>query len=467
MTSSLTHLVIMPAYNTGPRLPEVVAEVLRYWHPVMVVVDGSTDGGEAPLIELARTERALTVLVLPRNSGKGAAVLAGAEVARARGFTHALVMDADGQHPAASIAEFMAASAGQPDTLVLGRPVFPANIPSERRHGRKLSVGLVRLEVGGPWVADPLFGFRIYPLAPLLAALGPRSGGRRYDFDTEAAVRLCWAGVPARNLSAPVRYFSRAEGGVSHFRYLQDNVTLVWMHMRLITELLLWRWPAVRRHGRRWRGASLWLALLVLPAVGWAGETALPADQEHRVTADAPGWRELAEGFGRRPDTIADFTERRFFPFKKEPVALQGEVRVSVARGLSLHYVTPAERIVILDELGVLIRAPDGEKAAPDDPRARAANDALRHILRFNFAALEKNFELYGQRDGEAWTLMLVPRTEALRRSVGRITVSGAGLTVRRIELRRTVRQYIEIIMGPARAPAAFTADELKTYFRP
>ncbi len=244
-----THLVLLPTYNTGPRLREVVAEVLRHWPHVLVVIDGSTDDSARILAALAAP--GLTVLVLPRNSGKGAAVLAAAAHARALGFTHALVMDADGQHPAASIAEFMTASQRQPDALILGRPIFPANIPVERLHGRKLSVGLVHFETLGPGIADPLFGFRVYPLAPLLAALGPRRGGRRYDFDTEAAVRLVWAGVPPLNLAAPVRYFSRAEGGVSHFRYLRDNVTLVWLHTRLITELLLLRWPAALRHRRR------------------------------------------------------------------------------------------------------------------------------------------------------------------------------------------------------------------------
>ena len=256
MTAAPTHLVLLPTYNTGPRLPGVVAEVLRHWPHVLVVVDGSTDGSAQPLAELARQEPGLTVLNLPRNSGKGAAVLAGATAARARGFTHALVMDADGQHPAASIAEFMALSQRQPDALVLGRPIFPANIPPERLHGRKLSVGLVRLEILGAGIADPLFGFRVYPLAPLLAALGPRRGGRRYDFDTEAAVRMFWAGVPPLNVAAPVRYFSRAEGGVSHFHYLRDNATLVWMHTRLILELLLLRWPAALRHRRRWEAAG-------------------------------------------------------------------------------------------------------------------------------------------------------------------------------------------------------------------
>jgi len=246
--ASPTHLVLLPTYNTGPRLREVVAETLHHWPHVLVVVDGSTDGSEATLTDLVPREPGLTVLVLPRNSGKGAAVLAGAQTARARGFTHALVMDADGQHPAASIREFMTHSQRQPDALVLGRPIFPPNIPLARLHGRRLSVRLVRLEILGAGIADPLFGFRVYPLAPLLAALGARRSGRRYDFDTEAAVRMCWAGVPPLNIPAPVRYFSRAEGGVSHFHYLRDNATLVWLHTRLLTELLLLRWPAALRH---------------------------------------------------------------------------------------------------------------------------------------------------------------------------------------------------------------------------
>lgn len=468
MPLSPTHLVLLPTYNTGPLLREVVVEVLRHWQPVLVVVDGSTDGSEQALLELSLREPALTVLVLPRNSGKGAAVLAGAQAALARGFTHALVMDADGQHPAASIAEFMDSSRQQPDALVLGRPIFPANIPAERLHGRKLSVGLVHFELLGSGIADPLFGFRVYPLAPLLAVLGPRRGGRRYDFDTEAAVRLGWAGVLPVNVAAPVRYFSRAEGGVSHFNYWRDNATLVWMHARLITELLLWRWPAVRRRRRAWlaAGMSLALLLLCLPLVRASAEFDAQVAPEYRLAPAAPAWSDLIDAFAHNPDVTADFAERRFFPFKKEPVALQGEVRVSHAHGLSLHYTRPEERTVILDQQGVLIRAAAGEKAPPADPRAAAANEVLLHVLRFDFPALEKDFELYGRRDGSAWTLILVPRGEALKRSVGRITVTGESATIRHIEIRRTPRQAIEIIIDAPHPPAAFTAAELQHYFR-
>ncbi len=251
-TTSTTHLVLLPTFNTGPRLRAVIAEVLEHWRPVLVVVDGSTDGSERAVLELAREEPSLHVLVLPRNAGKGAAVLAGSAWARERGFTHALAMDADGQHPAAKIAEFMAISARQPQALVLGSPIFPANIPRERLHCRKLSVALVRWTILGGGIDDNLYGFRVYPIVPLLEVLGPRRTGRRYDFDTEAAVRLCWSGVRPLNVPAPVRYFSRAEGGVSHFHYLRDNATLAGMHARLLTELLFLRMPALRQHRRNW-----------------------------------------------------------------------------------------------------------------------------------------------------------------------------------------------------------------------
>jgi len=465
MTVSTTHLVLLPAYNPGSRLAEVVAEVLRHWQPVLAVIDGSTDGSERPVQKLAETEPALTVLILPRNSGKGAAVLAGAEAARARGFTHALVMDADGQHPAASIAEFMTASHEHPKAMILGRPVFPANIPLERLHGRKLSVALVHFELLSRAVADPLFGFRVYPLVPLLDVLGSRSGGRRYDFDTEAVVRLGWAGIPARNLAAPVRYFSRADGGISHFHYVRDNLVLVWLHLRLLAELLLWRWPAALRHRRA--AIATAAALLAFVGVNQAHPMEPRAEPVVReISPTAPEWADLVSAFAHHPDTTADFTEQRFFPFKRNPVELKGEVRVSAEHGLSLHYLVPEERIVILDARGVLVRDASGDQAAPADPHAAAANDALLHILRFDFAALGHDFVLSGWREGASWKLTAVPRTDELRYNLGWIAVTGEDATVRHIEIRRSTKQAIEIAIAAPRSQAAFTAAELKRFFR-
>lgn len=257
MSPSPTHLLLVPSYNTGPKLAGVIVEALRHWQPVMVVIDGSTDGSEKPLLELAAREPGLSVLVQPRNAGKGAAVLAGLAAARERGFTHALAMDADGQHPAALIPEFMEISGRHPEAMVLGQPIFGPEVPRERLYGRKISVGLVHVATFGSEIADPLYGFRVYPVQPLLDVLEPRRTGRRYDFDTEAAVRLFWSGVRPINRPAPVRYFTRAEGGISHFHYVRDNIILAGMHARLITEMLFRRWPAILTHRRRWRADEI------------------------------------------------------------------------------------------------------------------------------------------------------------------------------------------------------------------
>jgi glycosyltransferase involved in cell wall biosynthesis len=251
---SRTHVLLIPSYNSGPRLLPTVREALAVWQPVWVVVDGSTDGSDAAVVKLAETEPHLRVLRRPKNGGKGAAVLTGAEAAQQAGFSHVLTMDSDGQHPVSHVEPFMAASEQHPEALVLGVPVFGPEVPLERLHGRKLSVGLVKFETLGGGVDDPLFGFRVYPVAPLVQALRATRHARGFDFDPEVAVRMFWAGVPTVNLPAPCRYLSKAEGGVSHFRYLRDNVKMVWLHTRLIVQLLLWRWPAARRAQRARRG---------------------------------------------------------------------------------------------------------------------------------------------------------------------------------------------------------------------
>ncbi len=244
---STTHLVLIPSYNTGERVYRTVAEARAKWTPVWVVVDGSTDGTAAGLQGLARDDPGLKVFVLPVNAGKGAAVLHGLEQAQAAGYTHALTMDSDGQHPADLIPAFMQASIARPEVMVLGRPVFDASAPLLRVRGRKVSNGWTNLETLGAGVADSLYGFRVYPIDALARVMRGQHWMRRFDFDTEAVVRLAWRGVKPVNLDAPVKYLTAAEGGVSHFNYLRDNLLLTWMHTRLMIgfglrlPLLLWR----------------------------------------------------------------------------------------------------------------------------------------------------------------------------------------------------------------------------------
>jgi len=239
MNTSTTHLVLIPSYNTGATVYDTVRAARAQWQPVWVVVDGSNDGTAAGLAELAASDPGLRVIVLPENRGKGAAVLHGLQAAAQAGFTHALTMDSDGQHPADLIPAFMQASLQQPNAMVLGRPVFGSEAPLLRVRGRRVSNWWTNLETLGAGIDDSLYGFRVYPIADLIAVMRRQPWMRRFDFDTEAVVRLAWRGVVPVNLAAPVKYLSAEEGGVSHFRYGRDNVLLTWMHTRLMLEFVL------------------------------------------------------------------------------------------------------------------------------------------------------------------------------------------------------------------------------------
>lgn len=246
------HLVLIPSYNTGTKLVQTVVDARAQWQPVWVVIDGSTDGGREAMDRLAAEDPGLRVLALPYNLGKGAAVQHGLRLAASEGFTHVLTMDADGQHDAASIAGMMALSCAHPDAMILGVPVFDASAPLVRVLGRRLSNFWVDVETLWGGIGDSLFGFRVYPIAPLLQMFETTRWMRRFDFDPEAAVRLFWLGVRPINHRTPVRYFRQTQGGVSHFRYRRDNLLLAFMHARLVAGFVR-RLPAL--WGRRLRSS--------------------------------------------------------------------------------------------------------------------------------------------------------------------------------------------------------------------
>ena len=239
MNPSKSHLVLIPSYNPGDRALETVRAARAQWDPVWVIVDGSTDGSAEKLSAMARSDPGLRVLVRERNGGKGAALLDGLTAARCAGFTHALTMDADGQHPADRIGAFMNASTAAPEAMILGDPVFDASAPPIRLRGRRIANWCTNLETLWAGVHDTLFGFRVYPIAPLIEVMQRSRWMRRFDFDAEAVVRLTWRGIPVVNLPAPVLYFTAEEGGVSHFNYWRDNVLLTSMYLRLLAGFVI------------------------------------------------------------------------------------------------------------------------------------------------------------------------------------------------------------------------------------
>ena len=233
-----SHCIVIPSYNSGSLLEETLREALETGWPVFLVVDGSTDGSETCAQSLGRDFRTLQTIRFDENRGKGAAVIAAFEAAHVRGFTHALVMDSDGQHAARDIPAMMTLSERHPGAMILGVPDFGKDAPRLRVYWRRVGNWWTRLETLSAGIRDSLFGFRVYPIQLSLSALRVTSAGRRFDFETQLAVRLYWAGVRPVNVFSKVIYPSKNRGGVSHFRYWRDNWLLLRTHLALTLEAL-------------------------------------------------------------------------------------------------------------------------------------------------------------------------------------------------------------------------------------
>lgn len=220
---------IVPTYNNPETLRKVVLKLREYFENVIVVDDGSLTPGQLVCQEL-RDEGLVDLVVREQNGGKGAAVKDGLARAAACEFSHALQVDADGQHNLDDIPRFLAAAAESPSALILGSPLFDDSAPRLRRMARKITTFFIHIETGGIVITDAMCGFRVYPVAATQAI---RVWGNAMDFDPEISVLLYRSGVPVKNLPTKVRYISADEGGVSNFRNFRDNVLISWMHTRL------------------------------------------------------------------------------------------------------------------------------------------------------------------------------------------------------------------------------------------
>lgn len=236
----MTPGLVIPIYDHGATIGGVIESVAELGLPCIIVDDGSGSTTRAELDRLEKKHSWVEVVRHPRNLGRGAALRTAYRTAAARGLTHVVQLDADGQHEASDIPRFLEASRCRPDALVLGTPVFDDSVPWHRLHGRKLSQVIVWLETLSTGVADPLCGFRCVPLGSAIQVLDRRRTGDRMDFDPEFIIRMVRAGVPVVNIPTSVYY---PECGISHFRMREDNLLIAWAYLRLAAESL---WTGVR-----------------------------------------------------------------------------------------------------------------------------------------------------------------------------------------------------------------------------
>ena len=234
--------LIVPFFNHEHAIRQTVAALKVHGYECWLVDDGSDARCAPVLAELAAHESAwLTLIRCPVNRGKGIAVLTGFRAAQAAGCTHALQIDADGQHDFAAIPQIVALARDNPAAVITGVPVFDDSAPASRRIGRKLTTLWVRINTLSSRIDDAMCGFRVYPLDSILKIAAHSSFGSRMEFDPEILVRAVWAGISLVSMPTQVTY---PLDGVSHFKMWRDNVRISWMHTRLFFGML-WRLPVL------------------------------------------------------------------------------------------------------------------------------------------------------------------------------------------------------------------------------
>ncbi len=278
--------IVIPIYNHRDAIGGTLARLVVHGLPILVVDDGSDEPTRRVLAMLAaQYAGSVTLLRLPVNGGKGAAVMAGMLAARTRGYRHAIQIDADGQHDADDVPKFVAAAQAEPDAVILGRPRFDDSVPKARLYGRYLTHVWVWIETLSLDIPDAMCGFRLYPVDAVCELIDTVSMPTRMAFDSEILVRLHWRGLAFRTIATRVVY---PADGVSHFDVWRDNVRISASHTRLVAGMLM-RAPMLltrRLIGRRaalptertrawWRmperGSRIGMALLAL-SCRWFGK---------------------------------------------------------------------------------------------------------------------------------------------------------------------------------------------------
>jgi len=231
--------LIIPCYEAHAKNLDATLGTLKDFHIDLIVVDDGSSSQYANKIQSICEKFNASLIINKKNGGKGSALKLGFKFALKSGYSHALQVDADGQHDISSLESIIKTSKEYPNTLISGRPVYDESIPKKRLYGRYLTHVWVWIETLSFSLKDSMCGFRSYPLQETVKVIENHFIGNHMDFDTDIMVKLYWSGVKSKFLPVRVVY---PEGGESYFRMFDDNVLITKMHTRLVFGMII-RFP--------------------------------------------------------------------------------------------------------------------------------------------------------------------------------------------------------------------------------
>jgi glycosyltransferase involved in cell wall biosynthesis len=236
LAQASSYCLMVPHYNHHQQFALFLPEILSSQLPCIIIDDGSDPHSLSSLKKTLADQTSIYLYEHGYNRGKGAAIKTGICHARAQGFTHAIQIDADGQHNVNDIPSFITLSKQHPNSIICGKPIYDVSVPKARLYGRKITDFWVMLETLSLTIKDSLCGFRVYPIKNTEAVFDHYYIGNRMDVDTEILVKACWLSFELKFIDTLVIY---PEQNISHFHYLRDNLLLIRLHLRLMTGMLI------------------------------------------------------------------------------------------------------------------------------------------------------------------------------------------------------------------------------------
>ena len=447
---------IVPVFNHPQRLAMVLDGLTNAALPVLVVDDGSDAGCAALIDRLVAADASRQLLRLARNGGKGGAVLAGMLAAREAGFSHALQVDADGQHDLGALPALRASSLAAPRALVSGRPVFDASVPKTRMYGRYATHVWVWINTLSLQIVDSMCGFRIYPLAESISAHRRWRIGRRMDFDTDLMVRLYWMGVPILFVPTSVQY---PEDGVSHFRVLRDNARISAMHTRhffyMLARLLTGRVrPDARVDAKPAPPLALLLLAVLCMALVIAGGQRARAAQNSGASLPAPVLA-LSRRLHDQSMRCVPFVQQKHLVVLGRQLRFTGELSVADDRRVLWQLKTPVQAEYQFLDNGAWRRSPGAawQRLAVPDVASHAIHSMLSALLDLNADTLQKQFDVRLLSSNPV-VFEAVPKVTQLRRLIGKMTVR-ANTRIESLRIDEPAGNWSEYRFGAAGDPAS------------
>ena len=231
--------IIIPCFEAHAKKLDATLESLKDFNIDLIVIDDGSSLEYAQKIESICEKFNASLVKNKNNGGKGSALKLGFRYSFKKAYTHALQVDADGQHDISSLKGIIKLSKKYPSALISGKPVYDESIPKKRLYGRYFTHMWVWLETLSLSLKDTMCGFRSYPLKETVNLIDNHFIGNYMDFDTEIMVKLYWKGVKSKFLPVKVIY---PEDGDSYFRLFEDNVLITKMHTRLMFGMII-RFP--------------------------------------------------------------------------------------------------------------------------------------------------------------------------------------------------------------------------------